>query len=203
MPKLWAETVQSHREQVRTAVLDAVEVLVANRGVLEVTMSHLAETTGIGRATLYKYFGDVEEVLAAWHHRHVAGHLAELRDLADRPGDPATRLRSVLEAYGRICQQRRQHGANALVAALHRSEQIGSIEQELGELITGLLTDAATRGAVRKDVPPDELASYCLHALAAAGDTTATATATTRLVSVVLMGLTPPAAAERVPGSRS
>ena len=202
MPKLWAETVQSHREQVRTAVLDAVEALVANRGVLEVTMSHLAETTGIGRATLYKYFGDVEEVLAAWHHRHVAGHLAELRDLADRPGDPATRLRSVLEAYGRICQQRRQHGANALVAALHRSEQIGSIEQELGELITGLLTDAATIGAVRKDVPPDELASYCLHALAAAGES-GTVTATARLVSVVLMGLTPPAAAERVPGSRS
>ena len=174
-------------------MLDAVEVLVADRGVLGVTMSHLAKTTGIGRATLYKYFGDVDEVLAAWHHRHVASHLAELRSLADRPGQSAARLRSVLEAYGRICQQRRRHGADVLVAALHRVEQIGSDEQQLGELFSGLLTEAAAVGAVRKDVPPAELASYCLHALKAAGDFGA-ATATGRLVSVVFMGLTPPLA---------
>ena len=187
---MWAETVESHREEVRTAVLDAVEVLVANRGLLGLTMSQLAETTGVGRATLYKYFGDVEEVLAAWHHRHVAGHLAELRDLADRPGQPAARLRSVLEAYGRMCQQRRRHGADALVAALHQTEQIKSHEQELRDLLSGLLTDAAAAGTVRKDVPPDELASYCLHALAAAGDS-GTTPSTARLVNVVLKGLTP------------
>ena len=191
MPKLWAETVESHREQVRTAVLDAVETLVANHGVLGLTMSQLAQTTGIGRATLYKYFGDVEEVLAAWHHRHVAVHLAELRDLADRPGEPAARLRSVLEAYGHICQQRRRHGADALVAALHRMEQIGSHEQELGELFSGLLTEAAATGAVRKDIPPHELAGYCLHALEAAAES-GTVAATDRLVSVVLAGLTGP-----------
>jgi AcrR family transcriptional regulator len=190
VPKLWAETVASHREEVRTAVLDALEVLVANRGVLGITMSQLAETTGIGRATLYKYFGDVEEVLAAWHHRHVADHLAELRDLADRPGKPAARLRSVLEAYCRICQQSRRHGADALVAALHRGEQINSHEQELLELLSGLLTDAAASGAVRKDGPPDELARDCIHALTAAGDS-GTATATARLVNVVFMGLSP------------
>ena len=67
-------------------------------------------------------------------------------------------------------------------------------EQELRELLSGLLADAAAAGAVRKDVSPDELASYCLHdALAAASDT-GTATATARLVSVVFMGLAPPVA---------
>jgi AcrR family transcriptional regulator len=194
VPKLWAEAVQSHRERVGTAVLDAVEALVSNQGVLGITMSQLAETTGIGRATLYKYFGDIEEVLTAWHHRHVATHLAALRGLAERPGEPAARLHTVLEAYGRICQQRRQHGADALVAALHQGKRIESHEQELRDLLSTLLTDAATSGAVRKDVPPDELANYCLHALAAAGDFGA-ATATARLVSVVLAGLSPTAAA--------
>ena len=125
---MWAQTVQSHREQVRAAVLDAVEALVANRGVLGVTMSQLAESTGVGRATLYKYFGDVDEVLTAWHRRHVARHLAELRDLVDRPGEPAARLRTVLEAYGRICQRRHRHGADAVMEALHRDEQLKSHE---------------------------------------------------------------------------
>jgi hypothetical protein len=62
------------------------------------------------------------------------------------------------------------------------------------ELLSGLLTDAAASGAVRKDVPPDELASYCLDAFAAAGDF-GTATATARLVNVVVTGLSPSAAA--------
>lgn len=196
MPKLWAETVEAHRDQVRTAVLNAVDELVANRGLLGVTMSQLAETTGIGRATLYKYFGDVEDVLIAWHHRHVAGHLAELHDLAARAGEPTARLRRVLEAYGRICQRRRQHGADALVAALHRGEQVGSHEQHLQRLLSSLLADAAAAGGVRKDVPPDELARYCLHALMAAADH-GTAAATARLVDIVFTSLAPPAQTEQ------
>ena len=39
-------------------------------------MSQIAEQTGIGRATLYKYFPDVEAILLAWHERQVTGHLA-------------------------------------------------------------------------------------------------------------------------------
>lgn len=33
------------------------------------TMSRIAEEIGIGRATLYKYFPDVEAILLAWHER--------------------------------------------------------------------------------------------------------------------------------------
>jgi hypothetical protein len=31
--------------------------------------------SGIGRATLCKYFPNVESILAVWHERHVASHL--------------------------------------------------------------------------------------------------------------------------------
>lgn len=185
---MWADTVESHRDQVRTAVLDALDDLVASKGLLGVTMSQLASTTGIGRATLYKYFGDVEDVLTAWHHRHVAGHLAALRGVAEGSEEPADRLRLVLEAYGRICQERGRHGADSLVAALHQGDQADSYEEQLRNLLVGLLSDAAAAGGVRDDVPLDELARYCLHALTAAGaaDTTA---ATARLVTVVMSGL--------------
>jgi AcrR family transcriptional regulator len=43
-------------------------------------MSQIAAETGIGRATLYKYFPDVEAILVAWHERQVAEH--QLRDFA-------------------------------------------------------------------------------------------------------------------------
>ena len=51
-------------------------------------MLQIAAATGIGRATLYKYFPDVEAIMVAWHERHIARHLrllAEARDAATRP----------------------------------------------------------------------------------------------------------------------
>ncbi len=51
------------------AALDATAALVAERGLRSVTMSQIAAQSGIGRATLYKYFPDVEAILLAWHER--------------------------------------------------------------------------------------------------------------------------------------
>src|SRR5262245_17513296 len=65
MPKLWSETITLHRREVRDAILDTTVALVAEHGLHAVTMSQIAEATGIGRATLYKYFPGVEAILHA------------------------------------------------------------------------------------------------------------------------------------------
>jgi hypothetical protein len=57
-------------------------------------------------------------------------------------------------------------------------------------MVRDLLAEAAATGAVRNDVAPDELASYCLHALAAAGSLPSKA-AVRRLVTITLAGLRP------------
>ena len=192
MPQLWAETVQAHRAEVREAILDAAGDLLHHRGLLGVTMSDLAITAGIGRATLYKYFPDVEQVVTAWHERQVAAHLAQLAAIRKRPGDSVQRLRAVSLAYGRICQQRQQHGDAELRAALHRHRPAGDRPDQLVAIFADLIAEAAAAGAVRRDVPPDELAAYCISALEAASAAT-TPVALTRLVEVVWAGLTRPA----------
>ena len=53
-----------------------------------------------------------------------------------------------------------------------------------------LLTEAEETGDLRDDVPPDELAAYCLHALSAARSLPSKA-AVRRLVTVTLAGLRP------------
>jgi transcriptional regulator SbtR-like protein len=58
-------------------------------------------------------------------------------------------------------------------------------------MVRDLLSKAAATGDVRDDAAPDELASYCLHALAAAGRLPSKA-AVRRLVTVTLAGLRPP-----------
>src|SRR5437762_2651714 len=185
MPKLWNETIEAHRRDVRDATLDTAAALVAEHGLASVTMSQIAEATGIGRATLYKYFSDVEAILVAWHERQVTGHLERLAEARDRAGDAGERLEAVLEAYALIAHEHRSHAllGTELAALLHRGEHVTRAQQQLSDLIRDLLTAAAETGDVRQDVAPDELASYCLHALTAASSLTSKA-AVRRLLTV-------------------
>ena len=185
MPKLWTETIEAHRREVREAVLDTTAALVAEHGLRAVTMSQIAEETGIGRATLYKYFPDVEAILLAWHERQVSGHLEYLAEVRDQAGNPGERLRAVLEAYALISHQRHD---TELAALLHRGEHVARAHDHLSELIRELLTEAAEAGEVRDDVATDELAGFCLHALSAASSLPSKA-AVERLVGVTLAGL--------------
>ncbi len=191
MPKLWNETIEAHRRDVREAVLDTTAALVARHGLLSVTMSGIAEETGIGRATLYKYFPDVEAILLAWHERQITRHLQRLREVRDRPGSAAQRLEAVLEAYGLICQESRRHDDAELAALMHHHQRVARAEEELRHTISELVTDAAETGDVRTDVAPEELVGYCLHALTAASGMASKA-AVRRLVAVTLAGMRSP-----------
>ncbi len=194
VPKLWRETIETHRRDVRDAVLDTTAALVAHHGLLSVTMSRIAEEAGIGRATLYKYFPDVEAIVLAWHERQIAGHLERLVHVADRPGSSGQRLEAVLEAYALICHESRGHRDTELAALMHRHEHLARAEQQLRHLIRNLISAAADTGDIRSDVGPDELVSYCLHALTAAGGLPSKA-AVGRLVAVTLEGMRPTAPA--------
>lgn len=82
-------------------------------------MSQIAEQTGIGRATFYKYFSDVEAILAAWNERHISHHLLYLAQVRDQAGRVGERIKAVLGAYALI---RHQHSGTELAALLHRGE---------------------------------------------------------------------------------
>lgn len=189
MPKLWTETIDEHRREVRGAILDAAWDLVAEHGPTSVTMSQVAERAGIGRATLYKYFPDVATILLAWHERHVAGHLEHLAAVRDRHEDSGERLLAVLSEYAVIAHQRGRGGAE-LAAFLHRGEHVARAEQHLRSLVRDLVADAVAEGDVRGDVDPEELANYCLAALNAAGGVRSEP-AVKRLVKVTVAGLRP------------
>jgi AcrR family transcriptional regulator len=193
VPKLWNETIEAHRAAVRDAILETTWALVAEHGLRSVTMSQIAEETGIGRATLYKYFPDVEAILLAWHERQITGHLEYLAEVRDQAGGTGERLEAVLEAYALISHERysHEHPGPELAALLHRGVHVTGVQQQVHDMIKNLLVEAAETGDLRDDVAPDELASYCLHALAAARSLPSKA-AVRRLVMVTLAGLRPP-----------
>ena len=190
VPKLWNETIESHRREVREAIIDTTAALVSEQGLLSVTMSRIAEETGIGRATLYKYFPDVEAILSAWHDRQITGHLQYLGKVRDQAGDAVEKLEAVLEAYAFISHEHHGHHDTELAALLHRDPQLSDAERQLRAMIRDLLAEGAKTGDLRNDIAPDELTSYCLYALAAA-KTLSSKAAVRRLVTVILAGLHP------------
>jgi AcrR family transcriptional regulator len=195
VPRLWSDTIDAHRREVRDAILDTTVGLAAEHGLLSVTMSQIAERTGIGRATLYKYFPDVEAILLAWHERQIANHLELLAQVRDQADGADARLKAVLNAYALIHQQRvqhhrhRQHGTE-LAGFLHQDEHIAEAQHQVHAMISELLVAVAESGDLRDDVPPHELATFCLHALNAATNLPSKA-AVGRLVTVVLTALRP------------
>ena len=191
MPKLWSETIESHRREVRDAVLDSTAALVAEHGLLSVTMSRIAEDTGIGRASLYKYVPDVEAILRAWHERQITGHLEYLAEVRDQARDQGGALEAVLEAYALITRESRGHHGTEFAAFLHRDDQVIRAQHQVHDMIRDLMIEAVESGDVRDDVTPHELASYCLHALAGASSLPSRV-AVRRLVTVTLDGLRPP-----------
>lgn len=189
MPRIWKETIAAHREDVRQAIIEATQALVDETGLVSVTMSDVAQTAGIGRATLYKYFSDIESILAAWHERQITAHMDHLATVRDQDEDPGRRLRSVLEAYALMRYESRGNHDTGLAALLHKDDQVVQAEERLHDMVRDLLADSAEAGDVRVDVTVPELATYCLHALGAASSLRSRA-AVHRLVSVTITGLT-------------
>lgn len=188
MPQLWRTTIAAHREEVRQAILSATAQLVEEHGLRSLTMSQIATSTGIGRATLYRYFSGVDQILSAWHRREIDAHLSQLTEVGNRSGSASERLAAVLIAYALGSLHSRAHHDAELVAFLHEDEQIAEANGHLSELIRSLISEGAQTGELRDDIPAEELASYSIHALSAARQLPSRAAAQ-RLVEVTMAGL--------------
>ena len=188
MPKLWSQTIEEHRREVRDAIVSTTAALVAEKGLRSVTMSEIAEEAGIGRATLYKYFADVESILRDWHEDQIAGHLQRLAEVRDRAADPGEALEEVLETYALLSHASRRHHDAELAASLHGDEQVRRAEHKVHAMLRDLLVEGVKAGVVRDDAPPEELAAFCLNALAAAGDLSSKA-GVLRIVRITLDGV--------------
>lgn len=189
MPRLWNETIETHRDAVRQAVLDSAANLVAGHGIAGVTMSAIAQSAGIGRATLYKYFPDVESILLAWHERQVQAHLSELLKIREQTVGAREQLGAVLHAYAFMSHAGH---VDAEVARLHHSRHAGQAQQHLLDFLAELIHEGSAAGVFRADVAADELAAFCFHALGAAAGLTSPE-AVLRLVTVTLNALEQPA----------
>lgn len=87
--------------KILSGALDAI----AARGVRRLSMSDIIEASGVSRGTLYKYFSNKDDVLAAVAEFVCTGFENGIRDAAEGIDDPIERFRSVMQFYSRYTNE--------------------------------------------------------------------------------------------------
>ena len=131
---------------VREAILDAADVLLARYGYKKMTMDDLAQEVGIGKGTIYLHFSSKEEVALSHIDRIIERLKQRLSAIAESDATPAIRLRLMLLTRVLFRFDSVQHytqSMNDLLAAL-RPSLLARRERyftEEAELFAGVLRE--------------------------------------------------------------
>src|ERR1700742_1252135 len=79
--KGWAGTPPSDDAEARKRIIDATLRLVDRRGAAQTTVSDIADTLGITRRTVYRYFAGTEELFTAVAEVALGGFVAQIEQL--------------------------------------------------------------------------------------------------------------------------
>ncbi|GAB48210.1 TetR/AcrR family transcriptional regulator [Mobilicoccus pelagius] len=93
MPRIAAATVREHRENVRTALVDAAESIARSEGVEGLTAGAVTKAAGIARNSIYRYVDSVDDLRGLVLERHLPGWTSAVTEAVEDAGDdPAARI---------------------------------------------------------------------------------------------------------------
>ena len=201
MPRIWDESVATHKQRLRATIIDATVALVRDRGRGDVSMSAVATAAGIGRATLYNYFPDVDHILAAFVVDEFDRHFAHLdAELAVTAG-PLARLQVVVGVTVEYLASPRHQAGSSIVGLDDFSPDAQSLVDAamdgFRQRLAAVVDEAVSAGLLRDDLDPVFLTHALDHLLAAArtatlaGDQSATEAAAA-VLSLFLKGAAAP-----------
>ena len=139
-----------------TAILDAAQALLAERGLEGFTTNAIAERAGVNIATLYGYFADKLAILHELTARSEQRRSEYLSELAPR-FEAADDWRDLIDVtIDQLVRMRREiPGAIELRTAIVSIPELRHLDRERDDIVSGYLTDALL--TVRPDGDRDEL----------------------------------------------
>ena len=134
-------------------------------GVAAAQIDRIVEKAGVARGTFYFHFRTKEQVLVELQHRLQDRYVAELAALGPAPESVAEFFQQI---YDLVTRAQAEHGSLIReILAMYVRNDMGTIltDESLILHIVDYLSDAAERAAVRRDIPPEELAIHVLTAM--------------------------------------
>jgi len=156
------------RDRTAAAIIDSAATILAERGEAA-SMEEIASAAGIGRATLYRYFPNREELLSAMA-------AASVEELAARIEEANLEAVPFEEAVARLARAIIATGSK--FTALSRdgakhSDDLPDLDVKVTEPIRALFRRASAEGALRPDLPLDVLMDLFSGLIRGALDSTA------------------------------
>jgi len=144
----------------RTEIADAALKVIGERGVAALTMATLAGEIGVTSGALFRHFASREEIL-----EEVAARVVELMEASfPEPGlPPLERLRHLFlaraETVGKHAGIPRLIFSDQFTKALPETAalQIRALVRRTRTVLMEILREAAERGVIRGDLPPEDL----------------------------------------------
>jgi AcrR family transcriptional regulator len=163
-PSTWGADLPADEEEARQRLIDAAEKCYAERGPSRTKITHIAQKAGVHRTTVYAYFANRDEVLAASFMRAVSEIFEATKGcwLTDRPF-----VDQVVDSCLVGLDAARKSAAMRLLTAgddISHTQAVAAasdhwrvrLNTALGERIAA----AAARRQVRNDIPPETLAEW-------------------------------------------
>ncbi|MFD3374987.1 MULTISPECIES: TetR/AcrR family transcriptional regulator [unclassified Streptomyces] len=155
-------------ERNRRLIMETADRMFAQRG-SAVTLNEIAREAGVGVATVYRRFPDLQVLIDALFTERFTTFL-QLATAAEQQPDPGQALRHYLLA---AAQWRARDRALDVVLA-HASmddRAIARMRDDLGRHVDGLVEGAVAAGAVREDFAGPDVYAF-LHMIGAVADRT-------------------------------
>ncbi|MDA8056729.1 MAG: TetR/AcrR family transcriptional regulator [Actinomycetota bacterium] len=167
----WAEALDQHRAAQRDHIVTVAFELLRERGMAALTMSAVAARAGLSRATVYRYFPDVDALLSAWVGREMHGSISQIVADARAITDPLRRIEHLVATQAALFE-RQDHR----LSAEHFESEAGSpaVRKEvaaqmapLRQLLADTITEADVAGLLATHVDPSLAADLVLGILGA------------------------------------
>lgn len=193
MPRIWEASVADHKIRLRQAIIEAAVEVVAEEGLAEVTMSHIAERAGVGRATIYNYFPDLEHILAAYVVEEFEGYHRRLDHELEGIADPLDRLSAYIRfAVDYFASPAHRFGSEAIPVGQFSPElapQVGAAFASLHARMAGMVSTAIDAGVLRPELDPTFTAELINHMLGACREAVMSGRQTTEAAAAAAFSL--------------
>lgn len=170
-------------------ILDALQLLLKDKNMQDVSVSDIARTAGIGKGSIYYYFSSKEEILQALIERSykepllVAHHLAEQTDIP-----PFTRMAMIFQACrnssAEFLRKNCDPSSTGAQQALLHQNYMNYLIRELKPQLSAIISQGIAGNLIRFD-NPDALAEIVLIVLTVKLDNTIVPSSHTEIADTI------------------
>jgi AcrR family transcriptional regulator len=159
---------QRRRDAASATLLDAAEAVIDRKGYDSTTMQDIAREAGCAAGTLYLYFRTKGELFDAMVAKHVGATMRLLTAAMEDSRDPIEKLRLSTEAHLKYMHAHpgifrifytAGPGSRATIQASLRGKAL-AIYRGYRQLEIGIVAAAQKSGAIRADIPAEELIEF-------------------------------------------